>query len=604
MLKTTLPLYAFVAIVYAALVTSMTGELIGPEWLSSFYDSLGSHLLYLSPEVDPDAIKWEGISVNGKVYGYFGPFPAFLRIVSNWFSPEFRGQWSRVSCLIAGLLCVFSFGTMVSVVTAENHRLSELRRQALCATLIFAFAFGTPVAYLVSCARVYHEAILWGLCGSMGCLSVVGALVVRSPKSHLPLLLFSCAAFVALLSRVTFGIPVVIASPIIFALGAPVGFINPLRDQRVFPRRVLSFTPILGALLVGAWYNYARFGSPVKFIDFAGTYVKLSSVGGTFNPLRIPDALRNYMAFSAEYFMSSAPYARLLTASYERPGVFLPDWREESISYTVAAIWLVVLALAGSCYIWRMERRALVISYALCLLIQALLILSFYFVTQRYSSELLPLLCLLAIPWLFFTRFSRWTAAFLGLLVMFSVCTTMASTLDWNMIYNGDSTLNYKRALRSIFMPARRLSTFAGKVTYLSDMEPISEEASFTPRRLDRNVDGEWFDIAGEVYPKGLGVHAHSRLTYAVPASADGFSALLSPSASELKCARMSYRMRVLGPYDRVLFESGVFHPRSVAVPIDVDVRGLSTITLEVDSPNDSIDCDHANWVSAQFRSR
>jgi hypothetical protein len=71
-----------------------------------------------------------------------------------------------------------------------------------------------------------------------------------------------------------------------------------------------------------------------------------------------------------------------------------------------------------------------------------------------------------------------------------------------------------------------------------------------------------------------------------------------------LKCARMSYRMRVLGPYDRVLCESGVFHPRSVAVPIDVDVRGLSTITLEVDSPNDSIDCDHANWVSAQFRSR
>lgn len=602
--KTTLPLYAFVAFVYAALATSMTGEFIGPEWLSSFYDSLGSSLLHARADVERDAIKWEGISVNGKVYGYFGPFPAFMRPILNGLWPEFRGQWSRLSCFVAGLLCVVSFGTMVGFVSARNSRLSVGMRWALCATLILGFALGSPVPYLVSSSRLYHEAILWGLCGSIGCLCVVGALVAEPPKTHLPLFLFSCGVFVTLLSRVTFGIRVILASPIVLALGAPGGFINPRKDSGAFVKRVVCFTPILAALAVGAWYNYARFGSPLKFIDFAGTYVRLATMGGEFNVLRIPDAFRNYLAFSTEYFMSSSPFVRMLTVSYVRPEVFPSDWREQSIPYTVAAPWLVVIARAGISRVRKIQRRVLLTSYAFCLFIQVLLISCFYFVTQRYSSELLPLLCLLVVPWLLYTNCSRWMAGALGLLVMFSAYATLASTLDWSMVHNGDSSLAYKRQLRSILVPARHLSPFDGKVTYLSDLQPISQIASFVPMRRDRNVDGEWFDVGGELHAKGLGVHAHSRLTYAVPASADTFAALLSPSASEMKCARMSYRMRVLGPDERVLFESSVFYPRSVGVPIYVDVRGLPSITLEVAPLDDGIDCDHANWVSAQFRAR
>jgi hypothetical protein len=66
----------------------------------------------------------------------------------------------------------------------------------------------------------------------------------------------------------------------------------------------------------------------------------------------------------------------------------------------------------------------------------------------------------------------------------------------------------------------------------------------------------------------------------------------------------MSYRMRALGPHDTVLFESMTFNHRSAAVPIDLDVRGLSTLTLEVISTDSRIDCDHGNWVMAQFRLR
>jgi hypothetical protein len=416
--------------------------------------------------------------------------------------------------------------------------------------------------------------------------------------------MFSCAAFVTLLSRVTFAVPLIIASPIIIALGAPDGLINPFKQRRAFLRRVALSAPLITALIVGAWYNYARFGSPVRFIDYAGTYVNLKEMQGEFNLFRIPDALRSYMSFSTEYFMSGLPFVRMLTVDYRRPELFSLGWREQSIPYPVAATWLVVLASVGLWCIRKMERRTLLISYALCLMVQVLLILSFYFVTQRYSSELLPLLCLLVLPWLLCTNFSRLTAGGLGLVVLFSSYATVASTLDWNMIHNGDSSFAYKRLLRSAFMPVAKLSSFSGEVMYLSDMRPIDEVASFVPMRGDRNVEGGELEVGGVIYPKGIGVHAHSRLTYAVPAEAEVFSALLSPSPSEMKCTLMSYRMRALGPHDTVLFESMTFNHRSAAVPIDLDVRGLSTLTLEVISTDSRIDCDHGNWVMAQFRLR
>jgi hypothetical protein len=60
--------------------------------------------------------------------------------------------------------------------------------------------------------------------------------------------------------------------------------------------------------------------------------------------------------------------------------------------------------------------------------------------------------------------------------------------------------------------------------------------------------------------------------------------------------------MRVLGEGEKVLFESETFHNRSLPVPLDVDVNGISTLTLEVVPLEDGIDCDHANWTMAQFR--
>jgi hypothetical protein len=436
----------------------------------------------------------------------------------------------------------------------------------------------------------------------MWCLCIVAVLVVVPAKNNTALFLFSCAVFLTLLSRITFGVSVVIAAPLVLLLMGSEGVRKLLPSGGVALRRLALLAPVYAALAVGAWYNYARFGSPVKFFDYQGFYVKTRDIGGEFNILRIFDALNNYMGLSLRHFMSEAPFVKMATVRYARPDLFVQGWVEETIPYSLASPWLVVLAGLGLWYVRGLERRALFIGYAICLFIQALLILSFYFVTQRYSSELLPLLCFLSVPWLLHTGGSRWIVGVLGVLVVFSSYTTVAATLDWNMVYNGDASPAYKRLLRSVFVPVQPLSSFEGRAVYLSDLEPKSETGSFAPMRRDRNIDGEEFDVVGRVSPKGLGVHAYSRITYAVPASAVMFSAILGPCTSEMRCARMSYRMRVLGEGEKVLFESETFHNRSLPVPLDVDVNGISTLTLEVVPLEDGIDCDHANWTMAQFR--
>ena len=602
MARTLLLTYLLVAIAYSTLVTSMTGEFIGPEWLSSVYDSLGSHLLRLNAEVDPDAIQWEGLRVKNKVYAYFGPFPAFLRIILNAVWPDFYGQWSRLTCLIAALLSVVAFGTMARIVLAHNVRLSEGMRRFLCAALVLGFAFGTPLTYLVSCARIYHEGILWGLCGSLWCVCIVAAMLVAPPSNNRLLFLFSCAVFVTLLSRITFGVWVIIAAPLVLLRGGAGGLIHPFKAPAELLKRTLAYLPLYAALGIGAWYNYARFGSVVKFFDYNGFYLKATDIGGEFNLLRISDTLRNYMRLSSEYFMSSPPFAQMTAAQYGRSELFLQGWREETIPYPVASTWLLVVAFMGLWRIHRLRNRALFIGYGICLALQSGMILSFYFVTQRYSSELLPFLCFLCIPWLSSTYAPRLLVVPLSILIAFSSSVTVAATLDWNMVHNGDASLSYKRRLRALFIPHPTLPSFNGTITYLSDLQPLSETASFTPMRRDRNVEGQEFTVGHLTYPKGLGVHAHSRLVYAVPSSAATFAALLSLSGSEIKCAKMSYRMRVLGPTGNVLFESPPFSSRTPAFPLELDVRGLSTLTLEVTPLEDGIDCDHANWILAQFR--
>jgi len=591
--------YLLVVVGYWLLVTRFTGELIATEWLSSVYDSLGVNLLHGTAEVAPEAIVWEGLKVNGKTYAYFGPFPALVRICLNAFAPQYSGQWSRVSCLLAGALSVLAFTLAVVRVTSINGRLSGVRLEFLRAIMTLGFGFGTPIVYLISCARIYHEAILWGLCGSMWCVFAISSLCVSRDRVERALLVFASAAFVAILSRVTFGVAICLVAPVVFVCG---GGSRWWRKAGAIQLRCLLFAPLIGALLAGAWYNYARFGSPFTFFDYSGFYLNAQALGGEFNLGRIPDTVWHYLGISARYFSSEPPFLLMPTAQYERPNLFPLDWQEQTISLLVASPWLILCSALGPLRLTEIRDKRLFVVSSLCFSVQVALILTFYFVTQRYTAEFVPLLGLLAIPWLSRSRARAGSVVLLTALIMWSAYATVVSTLDWNMIHYGGADPQYRRFLSSLWSPKVGLSPHAGEVVYLSDIPPIDEKTSFVEVKRDLSAKGEPLEVGGELYTKGLGTHAYTKMTFAVPPGKTRLAAILAPSMSELGCDKMSYRMRVSEQNGAVIFESKVFRSRAHAEAVEISLRGAPVIVLEVDPLEDGIDCDHANLVMAQFR--
>ncbi|RIL08396.1 MAG: hypothetical protein DCC75_09035, partial [Proteobacteria bacterium] len=232
-----------------------TGNLIGPESRSSAYDSLGQNLLQAEVNVDPETINWEGFDINGKKYIYFGPFPALLRIVLNYIAPQHFGNWARVSCLMATTLFIFA-STLLVVRIAGSKFSSRGRGFIFVVSLIAgsAFAFASPVAFLLSSGRIYHEALLWGLCGAQWSILFIVLLLEETSKPNAALFGLSCAAAVALLSRVTLGLPAY-GSLLILLIAV---LLQGRRSSCYVA--ILSILPAAAALLFQGWYNLERFG--------------------------------------------------------------------------------------------------------------------------------------------------------------------------------------------------------------------------------------------------------------------------------------------------------------------------------------------------------
>ena len=145
------------------------------------------------------------------------------------------------------------------------------------------------------------------------------------------------------------------------------------------------------------------------------------------------------------------------------------------------------------------------------------------------------------------------------------------------------------------------------RLVYLSDLEPVSvqQRAMFTterPWRRDQSVEGNALTIliraAGKLtFTKGIGTHSWSSLVFANERSLDRFTATVGID-SETK-GRGDCRMIVRG--DGIELWSGRVTGRSGPQAIDVSVRGIDSVELEV-IPGEEFDlADHANWCDARF---
>jgi hypothetical protein len=162
---------------------------------------------------------------------------------------------------------------------------------------------------------------------------------------------------------------------------------------------------------------------------------------------------------------------------------------------------------------------------------------------------------------------------------------------------------------RSVTLPTgavAEISVDDGRARYLSELAPASavESSAFGdelglawPHRRDLAVTGTPLRAGGRTWRRGLGVHAPSRLTWALDGGWGRLRGWVAVDDGVLRLAsRGSVVFRVLVDGE-ARFESGVVRGGDAARAFDVDLAGARELTLEVDMDGDHFVADRADWL-------
>jgi len=153
---------AICAIAFLYVVTGGTFRLLFTEEFGSFYDHQAVSLLHGHLDVPSSALDGEAFAYGGKIYGYFGPTPALLRLPFAFFEIGF-GQLSRSFLLgyyLASLAAVYAL--LIHASRLLSTRATWPARVDVI-LLVVSAGLGTTLFFVSSRAYIYHEAILCGV---------------------------------------------------------------------------------------------------------------------------------------------------------------------------------------------------------------------------------------------------------------------------------------------------------------------------------------------------------------------------------------------------------------------------------------------------------
>lgn len=133
---------------------------------------------------------------------------------------------------------------------------------------------------------------------------------------------------------------------------------------------------------------------------------------------------------------------------------------------------------------------------------------------------------------------------------------------------------------------------------WVSDLAPVSTQVGYGSLGVDESVDGNPLTIAGVTYAKGVAPHAASELKYYLGTHCSRFTA--GAGIDDETAKRGSVTFTVLGD-GKVLTETGVVTGGQAALPVDVDVTGVTELVLVTGVGPDNNNYDHSEWVDAKL---
>lgn len=348
------------------------------------------HLLDGRFDVDPATIDLEGFARDGRVYAYFGIFPALLRLPMMVFADLRTAHLERISCWLAMLIGGAAQAWAVFTVLRGTGRGGRL----LLPPLLLIAVLSGPGVMLGTSQQIYNEAMLW----AWALASVFVAVALRGlfawrlfPGADLCAM--AAAAGATLLARPTTGIG-------LYAALAAIGVCLLCREgwRAAFTPRLLAPFVLAGALAAAAGLvNHGRWGNPLTVAD-----PRLQLMNAVF-----PDRL----ARLDKYGLFHIDRAPLLLMYYLLP-LWTVNWHgsylwQDRINELYDGLELppstpfltdpltIALAVAGL-WIWRFRPPGPRGAAALCLLaglaVPPALMLTAWYGAFRYRAEYAPLL--------------------------------------------------------------------------------------------------------------------------------------------------------------------------------------------------------------------
>ncbi|MEO7427635.1 MAG: NPCBM/NEW2 domain-containing protein [Fibrobacteria bacterium] len=133
---------------------------------------------------------------------------------------------------------------------------------------------------------------------------------------------------------------------------------------------------------------------------------------------------------------------------------------------------------------------------------------------------------------------------------------------------------------------------------WLSDLHFTSLENAVRFVKVDSSSGGKAMRIGTKTYTKGLGAHAASRIVAPLNRNFDKFQADVGIDAEITSGGSAIFQVFGDG---KKLFESPACKSGSAALPVDVSVKGVDTLTLVVTDNGDGTSNDNADWADAKL---
>ncbi|MCE2574461.1 hypothetical protein [Komagataeibacter sp. FNDCR2] len=254
------------------------------------------NLLHGRFDVDPDTVGKEGFLRDGRVYAYWGIFPALLRLPLILLPNGLHIDITRLSCAIAAVIMFFINYQSVRYIGKYALQNSPWMKKLLLVAVSFT---GVQICFLRP--SIYQEVCLWSLVFGMFFVQWAVRASLQPEETPKALIWMAVASALALLTRVSMGIGLY-ASESLFGLLVlwrcwrnTSGADAPLLRSWLRHCAMAILILVVGVVLTGI-INFERWGNPLTFAnynlylfntEFPDRLVRTTRYG-LFNVQRIP----------------------------------------------------------------------------------------------------------------------------------------------------------------------------------------------------------------------------------------------------------------------------------------------------------------------------